>query len=51
VLVRVIFGGAFPGWAATLIAPTLSAVLWPLIAWLLLAPQRKPLVIDNNRPI
>jgi rod shape-determining protein MreD len=51
VLVRVFFGGTFPGWGATLIAPTLSALLWPLLTWVLLSPQRKPLVIDNTRPL
>jgi rod shape-determining protein MreD len=49
--VRVFFGGHFPGWLAALVAPSLSALLWPLITWLLLWPQRKPLDVDQNRPL
>ncbi len=51
VIIRVFFGGGFPGWGVTLIAPTLSAIIWPLVSWLLLAPQRKPRVVDQNRPL
>ncbi len=51
VIVRVFFGGPFSGWLAVLLAPTLAAVLWPAVSWLLLAPQRKPLDIDKNRPL
>jgi rod shape-determining protein MreD len=50
-LVRVFFGGNFPGWVAALGAPTLTALIWPMASWLLLAPQRKPLDIDKNRPL
>lgn len=49
--VRVFFGGFFPGWSATLIAPALSALLWPVATWVLLAPQRRPIDIDNTRPL
>jgi rod shape-determining protein MreD len=51
VMIKVFFGGSFPGWLALLLAPTLAAALWPLASWLLLAPQRKPLNIDQNRPL
>ena len=39
-LVRIGAGAAFPGWAI-LVGPLLGAVLWPLISWLLLMPQRR----------
>lgn len=50
-LVRVFFGGYFPGWTAALVAPTLGAMIWPVVTWVLLIPQRKPLDIDQNRPL
>jgi rod shape-determining protein MreD len=50
-VVRVFFGGSFPGWLALLLAPTFAAALWPVASWLLLAPQRKPLDVDKNRPL
>ena len=49
-VIRVAAGGVFPGWtyfAASLVA----AALWPLVSLLLLAPQRRPAVKDENRPI
>jgi rod shape-determining protein MreD len=51
VVVRVFFGGGFPGWMVTLLAPTLAALVWPAVSWLLLAPQRKPVDVDQNRPL
>jgi rod shape-determining protein MreD len=50
-IVRVFFGGHFPGWTAALVAPTLGAIIWPVVTWVLLIPQRKPLDIDKNRPL
>lgn len=50
-LVRLLAGGiAPPGWAA-LLAPLFEAALWPLLAWLLLAPQRRAPNPDADRPI
>ena len=40
-LVRVVSGNDFPGWAM-FIGPLAGAVLWPLVSWLLLLPQRRP---------
>jgi rod shape-determining protein MreD len=40
VLVRIVAGDAFPGWAL-LVGPLAGAVLWPLVTWLLLLPQRR----------
>ncbi len=50
-LVRVFFGGHFPGWTVALIAPTLAAAIWPVVVWVLLIPQRRPLDVDQNRPL
>ncbi|MCM5571506.1 rod shape-determining protein MreD [Burkholderiaceae bacterium FT117] len=49
-VVRVAVGGDFPGWSWFLqgIATTL---LWPLADLLLLAPQRRAVDRDENRPI
>ena len=50
VVVRLMAGGLFPGWWL-LSAPLLEAALWPLVAWVLLAPQRRPPDKDENRPL
>ncbi len=48
--VRLFAGGGFPGpWYFA--GSVISAVLWPLVTFLLLAPQRRPEVFDGNRPI
>ena len=39
-LVRVVAGDGFPGWAL-LVGPLAGAILWPLVSWLLLIPQRR----------
>jgi rod shape-determining protein MreD len=49
-VVRVVIGAPFPGWAFFLESVT-TALLWPLATWLLLAPQRRPLERDETRPI
>jgi len=49
-LVRMIAGAPFPGWAV-LAAPLTQALLWPLATWVLLAPQRRPPDPDQNRPL
>jgi rod shape-determining protein MreD len=49
-VVRLIAGGMFPGWTMWL-APLAQALLWPLAAGLLLAPQRRPPDPDQNRPL
>jgi rod shape-determining protein MreD len=40
VLVRVGAGHPFPGWAV-LVSPLLGALLWPVLSWVLLMPQRR----------
>ena len=49
-LVRLLAGGMFPGWSV-LLAPTIEALLWPVVTLLLLAPQRRPPDPDQNRPL
>jgi rod shape-determining protein MreD len=39
-LVRVAAGNAFPGWPI-FVGPIFGALLWPLVTWLLLLPQRR----------
>ena len=40
VLVRLVAGAGFPGWAVV-VGPLLGAILWPVVSWLLLMPQRR----------
>jgi len=49
-LIRLAVGGHFPG-LAYFSASFTSVALWPLAAWLYLAPQRRPADKDENRPI
>ena len=49
-IVRMIAGGMLPGWEL-LLAPLFESLLWPLVTWLLLAPQRRPPDPDQNRPL
>lgn len=49
-LIQALVSGKFPGWyyfASSLV----SAALWPLVTWLLLAPQRRAVDRDETRPI
>lgn len=50
VLLRLASGGQFPGWSA-LLSPVFDCLLWPLVSWLLLAPQRRAPDPDKNRPL
>lgn len=49
-LVRMVSGSSFPGWALFL-SPIFEGLLWPLVTWLLLAPQRRAPNPDDNRPL
>lgn len=49
-VVRFIVSGKFPGWLY-FIESVGAAVLWPLVTWLLLAPQRRAVDRDHTRPI
>lgn len=48
--VRMAAGDLFPGWTY-FIAPCFEAALWPLITFVLLAPQRRAPDPDENRPL
>jgi rod shape-determining protein MreD len=50
VVVRFIVSGKFPGWLH-FVESVVAIVLWPLITWLLLAPQRRAVDRDHTRPI
>ena len=39
-LVRIVAGQAFPGWAM-FVGPLAGALLWPVLSWILLMPQRR----------
>lgn len=50
VAVRTWVGGAWPGWmyfGESLV----GTILWPVMSWLLLAPQRRPTDRDETRPL
>ncbi len=49
-LVSMMAGGAMPG-ITFFAAPVLQAALWPLLSWMLLAPQRRAPEPDQNRPL
>ncbi len=50
-LVRLAAGADFPGWSVLLTPPLLGAALWPVLSFVLLAPQRRPIEVDETRPI
>jgi rod shape-determining protein MreD len=43
-------GGHWPGFVY-FAESFVGAALWPVIAWLLLAPQRRPTERDDTRPL
>ena len=49
-LLRLWVGSAFPGWSYFL-ESLIGALIWPLVGWLLLAPQRRPVDRDETRPL
>jgi rod shape-determining protein MreD len=49
-VVRLMVGGRFPGWLY-FVESFVSAALWPVLTWLLLAPQRRAIDRDDTRPI
>ena len=48
-VVRMLAGGMLPGWTLVL-APVVEALLWPVVTWLLLAPQRRAPDPMQNQP-
>lgn len=49
-IVRMAAGDLFPGWTY-FIAPCFEAALWPVVSFVLLAPQRRAPDPDENRPL
>jgi rod shape-determining protein MreD len=49
-VVRLLSSGSFPGWTMML-APLFEAMLWPVVSFLLLAPQRRAPDRDDQRPL
>ncbi len=49
-LVRLAAGADFPGWSLA-VGPLLGALLWPVVTTVLLMPQRRPVEVDETRPI
>ena len=50
VMVRFFVTGRFPG-ALLFIESVIAVAMWPVITWLLLAPQRRAVDKDHTRPI
>ncbi len=48
--VRMVAGDLFPGWTY-FIAPCFEALLWPVVTFVYLAPQRRAPDPDENRPL
>ena len=48
--IRMVSGGAFPGWTVIL-APLIESALWPVVSIMLRAPQRRAPDPDENRPL
>jgi rod shape-determining protein MreD len=47
---RLWVGGSFPGWGY-FASSVIGAAIWPVVNWILLAPQRRPLERDDTRPL
>ncbi|HAT32060.1 MAG TPA: rod shape-determining protein MreD [Janthinobacterium sp.] len=45
-----VVSGRFPGWLCFIESLT-SVALWPVVTWMLLAPQRRTVDRDHTRPI
>lgn len=48
--VRLAAGAEFPGWSLAA-GPAAATLLWPVVSWLLLLPQRRPVAIEERRPL
>jgi rod shape-determining protein MreD len=49
--VRLWVGGASSNWWVGLIESVVGALLWPIVNWILLLPQRRPISRDDTRPL
>jgi rod shape-determining protein MreD len=48
--VRLATGAEFPGWSL-FAGPAIATLLWPLLSWLLLLPQRRTAALDEHRAL
>jgi rod shape-determining protein MreD len=48
--IRLWVGGSYPGWSY-LLESLIGAALWPVVSFILLAPQRRTVDRDETRPI
>ena len=49
-VIQLFVNGKFPGWSF-FVESLVTAALWPLATWILLAPQRRAVDRDDTRPI
>ncbi|MFA5915246.1 MAG: rod shape-determining protein MreD [Burkholderiales bacterium] len=49
-VIRISAGADFPGWSY-FVGSFICAALWPVLSFLLLLPQQRPEIVDENRPI
>jgi rod shape-determining protein MreD len=49
-IIQFVVNGRFPGWFY-FIESFVTAALWPVVTWMLLAPQRRAVDRDETRPI
>ncbi len=49
-LLRMAVGSGFPG-VEHLLQSVVATLLWPVVTWILLAPQRRPIERDMTRPL
>lgn len=49
-VIRIMVSGKFPGWLY-FAESAVTAILWPVMTWILLAPQRRAINRDDTRPI
>lgn len=49
-VIQSMISGKLPGWSFYL-SSVVTAVTWPIVSWLLLAPQRRAINRDETRPI
>jgi len=50
ILIQLAVTGKFPGWLY-FAQSIVSTIIWPVVCWLLLAPQRRAVDRDETRPI
>lgn len=48
--IRLVAGAEFPGWSIA-VGPAFAALLWPVVSWILLLPQRRRALLDEHRPL